>query len=370
MSIQIFKVGGCVRDRLLREEGFDVPESDIDWVVTGATPEDMLKRGFMPVGSDFPVFLHPQTYEEYALARTERKTARGYHGFTFYASPDVSLEQDLFRRDLTINAMAEDADGRLIDPWGGRDDLKQRLLRHVSDAFIEDPVRILRLARFAARFPAFTVAPETMALCRQMVDQGEADALVAERTWQELRRGLSEVNPVRMIEVLKNCGAWDRLFGDIPTDDGVCEALLQAAATHLDVRIRAAVLFSGIDDAVRLRARLRSLRVESETIALCELTSRLHCRIVRIDSVETCIDFLEAADVLRRPMRFEAFLHACAVLHPQVDLTNLRRAAQAFVQTDAGKAARMANGRNIAQAVRQARLTAVQTELGNSFLNH
>lgn len=142
MSIQIFKVGGCVRDRLLREEGFDVPESDIDWVVTGATPEDMLKRGFMPVGSDFPVFLHPQTHEEYALARTERKTARGYHGFTFYASPDVSLEQDLFRRDLTINAMAEDADGRLIDPWGGRDDLKQRLLRHVSDAFIEDPVRI------------------------------------------------------------------------------------------------------------------------------------------------------------------------------------------------------------------------------------
>lgn len=365
MNIQIFKVGGCVRDRLLREEGFDVPEGDVDWVVTGATPEEMLARGFMPVGSDFPVFLHPKTHEEYALARTERKTARGYHGFSFYASPDVSLEQDLLRRDLTINAMAEDAEGRIIDPWGGRRDLKMRTLRHVSDAFAEDPVRILRLARFAARFPSFVVAPETLSLCRQMVENGEADALVAERIWQELRRGLSESNPGRMIEVLKDCGAWERLFGDIPLGNAVCEALSRAASRRLAVEIRAAVLFSGFGDALRLRARLQALRVEADTISVCELTSRLHRRVSRFESADDYVALLEAADVLRRPVRFELFLSACAVLHPEADLTDLRRAARAFVQTDAGKAARAAGGRNIAQIVRQARLKAVRTELDN-----
>lgn len=164
MSLHVFKVGGCVRDRLLREQGVDAPTGDIDWVVTGATPEAMLARGFIPVGADFPVFLHPNTHEEYALARTERKTAKGYHGFTFYTSPDVTLEEDLRRRDLTINAMAEDNKGNIIDPWGGQADIKSRVLRHVSEAFCEDPVRILRLARFAARFPDFAVAPETLAL--------------------------------------------------------------------------------------------------------------------------------------------------------------------------------------------------------------
>ena len=172
MSLHVFKVGGCVRDRLLREQGVDAPTGDIDWVVTGATPEAMLARGFIPVGADFPVFLHPSTHEEYALARTERKTAKGYHGFTFYTAPDVTLEEDLRRRDLTINAMAEDNKGNIIDPWGGQADIKSRVLRHVSEAFCEDPVRILRLARFAARFPDFAVAPETLALCRQMVNCG------------------------------------------------------------------------------------------------------------------------------------------------------------------------------------------------------
>ena len=215
MSLHVFKVGGCVRDRLLREQGVDAPTGDIDWVVTGATPEAMLERGFIPVGADFPVFLHPSTHEEYALARTERKTAKGYHGFTFYTAPDVTLEEDLRRRDLTINAMAEDNKGNIIDPWGGQADIKSRVLRHVSEAFCEDPVRILRLARFAARFPDFAVARETLALCRQMVNCGEVDALVPERTWQELRRGLAEVNPVRMIEVLEECGVWNRIFADI-----------------------------------------------------------------------------------------------------------------------------------------------------------
>src|SRR6201989_1805874 len=190
--MNIYLVGGAVRDKLLGR-----PVVDRDWVVVGATPEDMLAAGYKAVGKDFPVFLHPQTKEEYALARTERKTARGYHGFAFHAEPDVTLEQDLARRDLTVNAIAQDADGRLIDPFHGQRDLQAKVLRHVTDAFREDPVRILRVARFAARFRDFTVAPETMALMREMVAAGEADALVPERVWQELARGLMETRPAR-----------------------------------------------------------------------------------------------------------------------------------------------------------------------------
>lgn len=196
-----------MRDRLLGR-----PQGDRDWVVVGGTPEAMLAAGFRPVGKDFPVFLHPQTNEEHALARTERKSGRGYHGFAFHTSPDVTLEEDLTRRDLTINAMAEDSDGSLIDPWGGQRDLAARVLRHVSPAFAEDPVRILRLARFAARLPEFTVAPETLALMRGMVAEGEVDHLVAERVWQELARGLMEECPSRMFEVLRECGALARLL--------------------------------------------------------------------------------------------------------------------------------------------------------------
>ena len=194
-------VGGAVRDELL-----GLPVKDRDYVVVGATPEEMIALGYKPVGRDFPVFLHPQTHEEYALARTERKIARGYHGFEFHAAPGVTLEQDLARRDLTINAIAKDASGKLIDPHNGAADLKARVLRHVSPAFAEDPVRILRVARFAARF-GFTIADETLALMRRMVNAGEADALVAERVWQELARGLMEQKPSRMFEALRACGA-------------------------------------------------------------------------------------------------------------------------------------------------------------------
>lgn len=363
MNMQIFKVGGCVRDRLLREQGIHAPEGDIDWVVTGATPENMLARGFIPVGADFPVFLHPVTHEEYALARTERKTAKGYHGFTFYTSPDVTLEEDLRRRDLTINAMAEDSDGNIIDPWGGRTDLNQRVLRHVSEAFCEDPVRILRLARFAARFPDFSVAPETIALCRRMVDSGEVDALVPERTWQELRRGLSEGNPVKMIEVLHQCGVWDRIFSDIHVTDTVRNALLHAADTHLDVSVRTAILFSEFEDVLALRKRLQALRVEAETISLCEVFCRLHRDLIHLNQADDYVRFLEAADVLRRPNRFEAFLQTCAVMHPQADFPRLQKAVYAFRTTDAGLAARHAQGTNIAQAVRQARLSAVESAI-------
>ncbi|MGZ5072476.1 MAG: multifunctional CCA addition/repair protein, partial [Usitatibacter sp.] len=207
--MKIYRVGGSVRDELL-----GIAVQDHDYVVVGADPAEMAKRGFRPVGSDFPVFLHPQTHEEYALARTERKTAPGYRGFAFHAAPDVTLEEDLRRRDLTINAMARGEDGALVDPYGGESDLRAGVLRHVSDAFAEDPVRILRVARFAARF-GFAVAPETLALMRSMVESGEADALVPERVWQELARGLMEKSPSRMIAVLRECAALARILPEL-----------------------------------------------------------------------------------------------------------------------------------------------------------
>ena len=209
-TMQTYMVGGAVRDALL---GLAV--NDHDWVVVGATPQEMISAGYLPVGKDFPVFLHPQTREEYALARTERKTARGYRGFAFQAEPHVTLEEDLARRDLTINAIAQDEAGRLIDPFDGRADLQRRVLRHVTESFREDPVRILRVARFAARFPDFSLAPETLALMREMVEVGEVDHLVAERVWQELARGLVEGRPSRMFEVLRECGALARLLPEV-----------------------------------------------------------------------------------------------------------------------------------------------------------
>ena len=218
--MQIYLVGGAVRDALLGQSG-----ADRDWVVVGATPDALVAKGFLPVGKDFPVFLHPQTKEEYALARTERKTGPGYHGFAVHAAPDVTLEEDLARRDLTVNAMAVRADaadpsqwnqsGTLVDPYGGRTDLAAKVLRHVTAAFREDPVRILRVARFAARFADFTVADETMALMRAMVASGEADHLVAERVWQELAKGLMENTPSRMFAVLRDCGALARLLPEV-----------------------------------------------------------------------------------------------------------------------------------------------------------
>ena len=214
--MKIYIVGGAVRDELL-----GLPVKDRDYVVVGATPEQMLALGYRPVGKDFPVFLHPTTQEEYELARTERKTAPGYHGFVFHAAPEVTLEQDLVRRDLTINAIAKGEDGALCDPFGGQEDIKKRIFRHVSTAFGEDPVRILRLARFAARFNDFTVAAETMYLMQRMVDAGEVDALVPERVWQELARGLMEAMPSRMLTVLRDCDALVRLMPELDALFGV-----------------------------------------------------------------------------------------------------------------------------------------------------
>jgi len=342
--MEIYRVGGSVRDELL-----GLPVSDHDWVVTGATPEQMLAAGYRQVGKDFPVFLHPQTQEEYALARTERKTAPGYHGFEVYAAPEVTLEQDLSRRDLTINAMAQDGNGQVIDPYGGQADLKQRLLRHVSPAFVEDPLRILRVARFAARFYGlgFRVAAETLALMQQMVQAGETESLVAERVWIECQRALSEPHPEQFITVLRDCGALavilpelDRLFGvpqpekhhpEIDTGVHSLMVLEQAVLLSEEPQVRFAALVHDVGKgetpasawprhiaheqrSARLIEQLcRRLRVPKDFRELALLVARFHSHCHRAFELKpaTVLKTLESVDAFRRPQRFEQFLLAC-----------------------------------------------------------
>lgn len=339
--MQTFLVGGAVRDKLL-----GLPIKDRDYVVVGATPADMQARGFKLVGADFPVFLHPQTKCEYALARTERKTAPGYKGFSVHAAPDVTLEQDLARRDLTINAMAETESGELIDPYGGARDLKAGILRHVSPAFVEDPLRVLRVARFAARF-GFVVADETLALMRTLVDAGEIAHLVPERVWSELERALGETRPWIFFEVLRACGAHavllpelDALFG-VPQppahhpeiDSGVhtLMALQQAARLSGDTRVRFAVLVHDLGKGTTPSAEwprhigheergvkiiknfCQRLRVPTEYRELAEAVSRyhLHCHRALELRAETVLKTLEGINAFRRPERVEWFLLAC-----------------------------------------------------------
>ncbi len=336
-------VGGAVRDRLLGR-----PVNDHDWVVVGSTPEAMLAAGYTPVGRDFPVFLHPQTHEEHALARTERKSGRGYHGFVFQAAPEVTIEQDLARRDLTINAIAEDPDsGELIDPFHGQADLQQRVLRHVSEAFVEDPVRLLRVARFAARFADFGVAAETMALMCRIVEAGEVDALVPERVWQELSRGLMEARPDRLLTVLRDCGALARLLPEVDRLWGVP----QPAAHHPEVDTGAHLLLV-LQACARLQAPLtvryaclchdlgkgttpaeewprhigheaRSVRlanqvserwrVPADCRELAELAAREHGNIHRSGELNAAavVRLFERCDAWRRPQRFSELLLAC-----------------------------------------------------------
>ncbi|MDR2240139.1 MAG: multifunctional CCA addition/repair protein [Zoogloeaceae bacterium] len=341
--MKTYVVGGAVRDRLL-----GLPVQDRDHVVVGATPADMLARGFKPVGKDFPVFLHPETHEEYALARTERKTAPGYKGFVFHAAPDVTLEEDLARRDLTINAIAEDESGALVDPYGGRADLERRLFRHVGPAFAEDPVRVLRLARFAARFHDFALADETLALMRAMVAAGEVDHLVPERVWQELARGLMEARPSRMFRVLRECGALgrllpelDRLFGipqppahhpEIDTGEHVMMVIDQAAARAQPLPVRWACLLHDLGKgdtpadilphhygheergAKHARAVSERLKAPADCRDLAVLTAREHGTLGRIGELRpaTVVNTLERCDALRRPERFLSLLDACA----------------------------------------------------------
>lgn len=402
--MKVFSVGGAVRDELL-----GLPVKDRDWVVVGATPEAMVAAGYLPVGKDFPVFLHPQSKEEYALARTERKTAPGYKGFTFHTSAEVTLEDDLIRRDLTINAMARDADGQLVDLHGGREDLAARVLRHVSPAFEEDPVRILRVARFAARFTDFTVAPETRTLMAKMVAAGEVDALVAERVWQELARGLMEEKPSRMFQVLRDCGALARLLPEVDRLWGVP----QRADYHPEVDTGVHVMMV-LDMAARLNAPLparfaalthdlgkgttpvdvlpRHIGHEARSVdmigPLCErlrvpvdcrevafTVAREHTNIHRLDQLRmgTVVEVIERCDGLRRPDRFELILQACEADYrgrlgweekpfPQADLW--RRALAAAKAVDAGSIARAcAEPRLIPEQVFHARVLAVSSTL-------
>ncbi|MBY0469025.1 MAG: multifunctional CCA tRNA nucleotidyl transferase/2'3'-cyclic phosphodiesterase/2'nucleotidase/phosphatase, partial [Burkholderiaceae bacterium] len=341
--MKAWKVGGAVRDALLGH-----PDSDVDWVVTGATPEAMRAAGYVPVGRDFPVFLHPVTRQEYALARTERKTAPGYHGFVFHADPGVTLEEDLQRRDLTINAMAQDETGRLIDPYGGQHDLQARLLRHVSPAFTEDPVRILRVARFAARFVDFQVAPETQVLMQRMVSAGEVDALVAERVWQELSRGLMEARPTRMFDVLHGSGALARLMPELQAawSSAAPEAVRWRAAIDLAARqalslpARFAVVttrLGGVDHPTRADA-LSSLcerwRIPTDCREVAELVLRerdVVCSGAATDA-EHRVQLLDRCDAWRRPERFELMLQACECIARAEDTGSARGQAAVFAR--------------------------------------
>jgi len=342
--MQAYIVGGAVRDELL-----GLPVVDRDWVVVGATPEAMAARGFRPVGKDFPVFLHPATHEEYALARTERKSGRGYKGFTVHAAPDVTLEQDLARRDVTINAMAKDEAGRLIDPFGGERDLRAGVLRHVGEAFAEDPLRILRVARFAARF-GFRVAGETFELMRRMVEAGEVEHLVAERVWQELARGLAEPQPARMFEVLEGCGALARLAPEIAPAAPTLAALERAARLRYSVTVRFALLAWPLEaeGEPRLRALCDRLRVpgEARELALlaCHLAEAL--RGAAAASPGGLLEILKRADAFRRAERFVQLLAVAGLAEPGAAMersaARLERALAAAGAVDAAAIAREA----------------------------
>jgi tRNA nucleotidyltransferase (CCA-adding enzyme) len=400
--MKIYIVGGAVRDRLL-----GLPVQDRDYVVVGATPDDMIARGFTPVGKDFPVFLHPSTHEEYALARTERKTAPGYQGFVFHTAPDVTLEQDLIRRDLTINAIAQAEDGTLVDPFGGRKDLQAKIFRHVSPAFAEDPVRILRVARFAARFNQFVVAPETNVLMRQMVEAGEVDALVPERVWQELSRGLMESKPSRMFEVLRDCGALSRILPELDALWGVPQAaqdhpeidtgvhvmmVIDVAAQHnYSLPIRFAALTHDLGKGATPASEwprhhghearseklvdtvCKRLKVPNDCRGLALMTAREHGNVFRAQELraDTIVAMLERCDAFRRPQRFIDMLRASECDHrgrtgfaerPFPQAAHLETALQAARSVDAGEIAQRHIDRpqQIPDAIRAARIAAIK----------
>ncbi len=357
--MKTYLVGGAVRDKLL---GY--PHSERDWVVVGATPEEMIANGFKPVGKDFPVFLHPQTNEEYALARTERKTAPGYHGFICHSSPDVTLEQDLERRDLTINAMAEDEDGSLIDPYGGQRDLQQRVLRHVSPAFVEDPLRILRIARFAARYHhlGFRVASETLALMQTMVDSGEVDALVTERVWKELQRSLGEANPEQFFSTLRDCGALARLMPELNRATPLTwQALATAAVQQRSDLVRFAVLAIELD-AEQTLALCERLKAPNAFRELALMVAKWQHAAAAVNSPSEAIHLLENTDALRRLDRFTDWLQACAVLHiPEQQIQRLQHAVSAAAAVTAQRyLAQGISGKALGEAIQHGRFLAIE----------
>lgn len=361
-GLTCYVVGGAVRDALLA-----LPAGDRDWVVVGATPEQLSQRGFIPVGGDFPVFLHPKTKEEFALARTERKSGRGYQGFTFYTGVDVSLEDDLSRRDLTINAMAVSATGQLHDPLNGYQDLTNRTLRHIGSAFVEDPVRLLRLARFAARFHDFSIADDTLALAQQLVQNGEVDALVPERVWQELHKGLKTAHPIRMMQVLNDCGALARVIPGIIINAAVVQSVQCAVEQTLNTEQIFALLCHQSPDPAAIAMHLRA------PTAYKDLARLLPQFLVGSTSIQTddnqaqaVAELCQRCDVLRRAARFALLIHAAGCAS-RVDLRPWLDYAAAFSGVDAGAIAQsyQAKGQSaqIAQAVWQARVAAVNTAL-------
>ncbi|TAM75837.1 MAG: tRNA CCA-pyrophosphorylase [Candidimonas sp.] len=366
-GLDAYIVGGAVRDRLL-----GLPAGDRDWVVVGSSPEEMARRGFIPVGGDFPVFLHPKTKEEYALARTERKSGRGYKGFTFYAGVDVTLAEDMRRRDLTINAIAQTVDGRLLDPLDGQADIKARVLRHVGHSFVEDPVRLLRLARFAARFHDFSIAPQTLALAHQLVVDGEVDALVPERVWREVVKGLSTAQPGRMFQVLDATGALGRVMPGLIFDQAISEQLAAAAQANLPVASRFALL-------CRLSARpeelANHLRAPTDSRDYARLLPSVLQALAKdtggtaadkpggspaANPLEECLALLERCDALRKPARFLDLLDAAACV-VGVDVTIWRERVSAVRSIDAGTIAQACRGEpeKIKAALREARLAAL-----------
>lgn len=357
-GLNVYVVGGAVRDQLLGQ-----PAGDRDWVVVGSTPEDMAARGFLPVGGDFPVFLHPVTKEEYALARTERKSGRGYKGFTFYTGSDVTLEDDLRRRDLTVNAIAQASDGSLVDPWNGRRDIDQKVLRHVGEAFAEDPVRLLRLARFAARFGEFSIAAETMALSQKLVMQGEVDALVPERVWREVAKGLQTDNPARMFEVLQRAGALPRVMPGLVFDDEIAGQLGRAVQAGLALAQRFALLCRKTPEPEQIG---RHVRAPVECIDYARLLHGLvdalaeHAVSQSGGDPEFWLDLIERNDGLRKPERFLHLLQAAQCVTP-VDMPAWTARLDAVRAVDAGAVAKAAGGKpeQIKPALRQARLDAL-----------
>lgn len=402
--MQIYSVGGAVRDELL-----GLPIKDRDFVVVGSTVYEMLSLGYKPVGKDFPVFLHPKTHEEYALARTERKTASGYKGFAVHAAPDVTLEQDLARRDLTINAIAKDTQGNIIDPYHGVADLKSGILRHVSVAFSEDPVRILRIARFAARFTHFTVATETNHLMRDMVNNGEVDALVAERVWQELAKGLMETRPSRMFSVLRDCDALNkilpelnRLWGvpqpalhhpEIDTGVHVMMVIDYAASQDFSLPVRYAALTHDLGKGTTpvdilprhigheersihlLKDVNKRLRVPNDCKELANIVAKFHGKLHQVTKMrsDTLLSFLMELDAIRQPLRFHEFLRACEsdsrgrtgfenCPTPEADL--MLKALEFAMGIDAGLVAKQFDtSEKIKEAIFSARLQAIRQHL-------
>ena len=401
--MQVYCVGGAVRDELL-----GLPVKDRDFVVVGSTPQAMLDAGCKPVGKDFPVFLHPKTHDEYALARTERKSGSGYTGFVVHADESVTLEEDLSRRDFTMNAIAKSDDGTLIDPYNGVADIQAKIIRHVSNAFVEDPVRILRAARFAARFADFTIAPETMQLLRKMVENGEVNALVAERVWQELSRGLMEQKPSRMFEALRACGALkvilpelDRLWGvpqpaqhhpEVDTGVHVMMVIDYAAKQNFNLPVRFAALTHDLGKGTTpvdilprhigheersvqlLKDVSRRLRVPNDCKELAHIVAKFHGKLHAVSKMrpDTLLKFLMELDAIRQPERFNDFLKACEADSrgrtglencelPEITLINT--ALRAALNIDAGAIVKgITEPEKIKQAVFDARLEAVKLD--------